>query len=312
MHFSIVKINPEDANPSHGFDDAIFPLYYALAALGFEVELRFNTVNPASRNIIFGSCIAPRRVSRMIPPGSIIFNLEQIGVEGSKWVGEHYLAHLRSFTVWDYSPANIAALRAAGVNDALHVPLGYVPEMTRLKPCAAPPGEKPVDALFYGLMTERRHQLVQRFLGAGIHTLVSQEAFGNLRDRLLARSRLVLNIHQFLPARLEVVRLGYVWANKRPVLSEKRSDTYVPDYLAGACAFAEYEDMPEAAAKLLADRASLDKQAENGFRAFSSRPMAESLRLVVGKRSHSFSPPEAGLLNDDCYLKPCREWLING
>lgn len=306
MHFSIVKINPEDANPSHGFDDAIFPLYHALSSLGFEVEILFNRTNPASRNIVFGSCIAPRRVSRMLPEGSIIFNLEQLGVEGSKWVGEHYLTHLRSFTVWDYSAANIAELHKAGVREAVHVPLGYVPEMSRLK--EGFPTD--VDALFYGLVTERRHELIQRFLAAKIHTLVSQEAFGNLRDRLLAHSRLVLNIHQFLPARLELVRLGYVWANKKPVLSEKRNDTFIPDHLADACAYAAYDDMPDAAARLLADDARLARQAEAGFKAFSSRPMAADLEKIVGRRAHAFAPREPELLSEAYYARPVPEWLI--
>ena len=306
MHFSIVKINPEDALPSHGFDDAIFPLYYALASLGFEVEILFNRVNTESRNIVFGSCIAPRRVSRMLPPGSIVFNLEQLGVQGSKWVGEHYLAHLRTFTVWDYSAANIAALREAGVADAVHVPLGYVPEMTRLKADFL----TDVDALFYGLITDRRHELIQRLLAAKIHTLVSQEAFGSLRDRLLAHSRLVLNIHQFLPARLEVVRLSYAWANKKPVLSEKRNDTFIPEHLAEACVFSPYDDIPEAAASLLADKARLSKQGETGFRAFSSRLMTDELEKIVGRRAHAFAPPAAALQNEDYYIRPVREWLI--
>lgn len=306
MHFSIVKINPEDANPSHGFDDAIFPLYYALADLGFEVEILFNRFNPKSRNIVFASCIAPRRVNRMLPPGSIIFNLEQFGVAGSKWCNEHYLAHLRSFTVWDYSAANVEWLKNAGIPDVQHVPLGYVPQMTRLNPCYP----TDIDALFYGLVTDRRHELVRKFLAAGINTLVSQEAFGNLRDKLLAHSRLVLNIHQFLPARLEVVRLGYVWANRKPVLSEIREDTDIPEHLLEACEFAAYEDMPGAAKGLLADNERLKRRAESGFRAFSARPMAESLKKLVGKRQHSFCPPEIKLQNQGYYLAPVPEWLI--
>lgn len=308
MHFSIVKMNPPDANPSHGFDDAIFPLYYALAELGFEVEILFNRFNPKSRNIVFGSCIAPRRINRMLPPGSIIFNLEQLGVEGSKWCNEHYLAHLRSFTVWDYSAANIAALCAAGVTDVQHVPLGYVAQMSRLK--AGYPAD--VDVLFYGLLTERRHELIQNFLAAGINTLVSQEAFSDLRDRVLAHSQLVLNIHQFLPAQLEVVRLGYLWANRKPVLSEWRADTDIPEHLLEACAFSAYEDMPEAALSLLSDSARLQRQAKAGFTAFSARPMALELVKVVGRRAHSFYPHEGVLRAQEYYERPVQEWLVRG
>ncbi|MDR0826899.1 MAG: hypothetical protein LBN33_03350 [Desulfovibrio sp.] len=230
MHFSLVKLNPPESQPSHGFDDVILPLFHALSRLGYKAEILFNRVNPKSRNIVFGSCISPARAGRMLPPGSIIFNLEQISPD-SKWCNAQYLAQLRAFSVWDYSGANIDALRRHGVRDLTHVPLAYVPEMTRLKP------EYPqdVDALFYGLITERRDVAIRALHGAGVHILASQDAFGDLRDKLLAHSRLVLNIHHFVPARLEIVRLGYVWANKKAVVSERGADTEVPAHLEEAC-----------------------------------------------------------------------------
>ncbi|MDL2306904.1 hypothetical protein LJC48_02575 [Desulfovibrio sp. OttesenSCG-928-C06] len=278
MHFSIVKINPPDAPPAHGFDDAIFPLFYALRRLGYRIEILLNRVNPASRNIIFGSCMSPRPTGRMLPPGSIVFNLEQINRE-SKWCNANYLTHLGDYQVWDYSPANVSDLRDIGIK-ATHVPLGYVPEMTRLGSDITPQ----TDLLFYGLITERRQQLLDALLKRGIKLLATQEAFGNLRDSLLAGSRLVLNLHNYTPARLEVVRLGYVWANQRPVLSEREAGTEVPEHLEEACFFAAADELPDMAAKLLKDEHLLGQQAEKGFRAYSSRPMEEDLARIVGRR----------------------------
>ena len=308
MHFSLVKMNPEGTPPSHGFDDAILPLYYALRHLGYQAEILFNRVNPASRNIVFGSRIAPRRIGRRLPASSIIFNLEQLNRD-SKWCNKDYLAHLGDFQVWDYSLENIRFLAELGIAGAAHVPIGYVPEMTRLRPGYP----EDVDLVFYGLITQRRDALIRRLVSDGIRVLASQEAFGDLRDKLLAHSRLVLNIHQFLPARLEVVRLGYVWANKKPVLSEWREDSGMPDHLREACFFAEYADIPEAAARLLQDRPRLDRQAEKGFQAFASKPMSESLRRVVGKRNHAQPPAvrkESALPLRPYHARPVREWLI--
>lgn len=285
MHFSLVKINPEDAQPSHGFDDVILPLYYALQRLGYRTEILFNRANPVSRNIVFGSCIAPRRVGRELPAGSIIFNLEQLTPD-SKWCNPNYLAHLRDYTVWDYSPRNIGYLAELGIK-AAHLPLGYVPEMTRMADLAAPGAGMKNGLLFYGLVTERRDLMLRRLVAEGLPVLASQDAFGDLRDKLLLASRLVLNLHNYLPARLEVARLGYVWANKKPVLSETRPDTEVPGYLAEACCFVEYEDIPDAAARLLSSQAELDKQAERGFKAFASRPLTEGLEKLVGRRAHA-------------------------
>ncbi|MDL2267736.1 hypothetical protein LJC46_07100 [Desulfovibrio sp. OttesenSCG-928-G15] len=312
MHFSLVKYNPENTPPSHGFDDAIFPLYYALQNLGYTVEILFNRCNPKSRNIIFGSCIAPRKIGRQIPRKSIIFNLEQMN-EGSKWCNKDYLVHLNDYAVWDYSLVNVNGLQALGISGVTHTPLGYVPQMTRL----APEYPAEVDAVFYGLLTERRDALIRRMVHAGNRVLASQEAFGDLRDKLLATAKVVLNIHQFLPARLEVVRLGYVWANRRPVLSEYRQDGEIPDHLREACCFATYDNLPDELNRLLADKAALQKLATDGFTAFSSQPMTSSLEKIIGRRTGPAqkapikSPPPYPLLQNRPYLQaPAHEWLI--
>ena len=301
MHFTLVKINPENANPSHGFDDVILPFYCALRRLGFDVEILFNRVNGKSRNIVFGSCIAPRRTGRMLPRGSIVFNLEQI-VPDNRWANPEYLAHLRGFYVWDYSPANTRELRLAGIASATCVPLGYVPEMTRL----AQGCPEDVAALFYGLVSDRRHTLLQRLLREGVRVLCPSGAFGDLRDKLLARSGLVLNIHNVVPARLEVARLGYVWANKKAVLSEAGEGDEIPDDLREACVFAAYADFPETAARLLADKNRRERQAAAGFRAFAARPLTRTLEGIVGRRVYpAFTV--AGRA-----IAPFREWLITG
>ncbi|MDR2572856.1 MAG: hypothetical protein LBC94_00690 [Desulfovibrio sp.] len=297
MHFSLVKLNPADAHPSHGFDDVILPLYYALRRLGFEAEILFNRVNAHSRNIVFGSCIAPRRASRMLPRGSIVFNLEQI-VAGNAWANPDYLTHLRGFEVWDYSAANTLALREAGIASAACVPPGYVPEMTRL----AQNVPLDVEALFYGFVSDRRHVIIRRLLGLGVAALCPREAFGDLRDKLLARTRLVLNIHNIAPARLETVRLGYAWANKKAVLSEECVGDEIPDDLREACVFASYEDFPEATARLLSNGGELQRQAEAGFRAFAARPLARTLEKLVGRRAHALCGGPGP--------SPLREWLI--
>ena len=296
MHFSLVKMNPPDASPSHGFDDVILPLYFALRRLGFDTEIRFNSCNEKSRNIVFGSCIAPRRIGRTLPKGSILFNLEQINHE-SKWCNNDYLTHLHDFTVWDYSEANVTALGTLGIDNCAHVPFGYVPEMTRVRHSPTPD----VDMLFYGLITERRQQLVSRLFSEGVHILATQEAFGHMRDALLARTRLLLNIHQFLPARLEIVRLGYVWANGVAVLSEQRHDTEIPDYLRDACIFADFDDICGMAKTLLAQPGQREAQAKRGFRAFASYPLTESLERVVGKRVRGVAPLQTAFID---------EWLV--
>ena len=305
MHFSLVRFNPADGPPSHGLDDVILPLFYALKSLGYRTEIRLDSVNPRSRNIVFGSCLAPRKIGRMLPPGSIVFNLEQLGGD-SKWMNRDYQAHLREFPVWDYSAANMAVLEGLGAR-AAHVPPGYVPEMTRLRRDCP----RDVDVLFYGLINDRRHAIIKALHDAGLKVLATQEAFGNLRDALLARARLVLNVHYYLPAKLEMVRLGYVFANCRAVASERRPDTEIPPGLEEACAFYDYEDLVDGVRELLADEQAREKQEDAAFAVFAARPLARTLEGLVGRRA----APAGGLAGSaegGVEGPSLQEWLITG
>ena len=292
MHFTLLKINPPDTAPSHGFDDVMLPLFFAFRRLGFSVELRINKPNPSAINIVFGSCIAPRRTGRLLPRNSIIYNLEQFST-GSQWNNRDYLAHLRNFTVWDYSERNIPFLQDAGVTRAIHVPLGYVPEMTRIRGVATPD----IDVLFYGLVNERRHLILRSLLERGIRVLAAQNAFWAVRDALIARARIVLNIHYYLPASLEVARLGYLWANRKAVLCERNADSGYPDWAGDACAYYPYEKLVDGAEDLLGREEGLIAQAQAGFTAFSGRSLTCILAKIIGRRGKGEIPeqPEAFL-----------------
>ena len=303
MHFSLVKISHPDV-PTHGFDDAMLPMFHALRRLGFSVEIRINEPNPLSRNIVFGSCTAPRKVGRILPANSIIVNLEQM-VPGSLWMNNNYLSHLHDFTVWEYSESNLEVLHRQGITGAVLVPLGYVPEMTRLRTDFP----EDIDVLFYGLVNGRRADLLSSLEKRGIRTYIAGgNTFGFARDRLIARAKIILNIHFIVPARLELVRLGYIWANKKAVVSERHEQTEVPEYLENACAYAVYEELEERVCALLADNAARKQQAEKGLELFAAKRLDESLKKVVGNRvfaagGHSLSESSEGYGNEAGSLK---------
>ena len=282
MHFSLVKLKVGGGgNAMDLFDDAILPVYYALKRLGFAVETRINEINPHSRNIIFGSHYFPEEVSAAVPRNSVVFNLEQL-TAGSHWANKSsYMRLLEIFDVWDYSPGNVAFLQGAlGFSNVVCVRLGYVPEMTRLdRSCP-----QDVDVLFYGGLNDRRNAVLQKLAAAGVNPVILQRVYGAARDAWIVRSKIILNIHYRRPANLETVRLGYLWANKKTVISEFGPDTERAPELADACRYCVYDDLAEAAVELLADAGAREKQAEAGFAAFSSMPLTEALKPVVGSR----------------------------
>lgn len=283
MHFSLVKIIPEGAFSSNCFDDIILPLFYSFERLGFKVENLTNSLNPQSVNILFGTCLVPA-IHENLPSNSIIFNLEQITSPSCRWHNSKYTKDLNSYTVWDYSHRNVQYMqKTLGLVDAVHVPLGYVPEMTRLSRTFP----QDIDVLFYGTINERRKTILDELAVSGASLGILQSGYGVERDHAIARSRIVLNVHHYVPATLELPRLGYLWANSRTVVSELRPETEMFEGLEKACAYVPYENIVSAVTSLLRSKASRTQQAEAGFAAFSQRKQEDLLEALVGRKNFS-------------------------
>ena len=301
MHFSLVLLDKPNGDLVKAFDDVILPVYFALRRLGYEAEILRHQANPNSRNLIFGAAVNPGLGGLDFPPDSVLINLEQLSAANSNWGGQDYLDCLKRFEVWDYSPRNIEHLRAAGL-EAAFLQLGYVPEMTRLARGRAA-GH---DVLFYGLASPRRQAVLDELKSGGAR--INQPpptTFGRDRDLAIADSRLYLNIHHYLPATLEVVRLGYLWANHMPVVSELRPDTELYPGLEEACLYSPYENLAGQTRELLADEARLQAQARAGFEAFQALSLEKSLENLVGRRAGAVRPvefhePRPRIINAGC------------
>ncbi|MGL4208038.1 MAG: hypothetical protein ACRCTY_01485 [Candidatus Adiutrix sp.] len=280
MHFSLVVISTPHMPNVRCFDDVVLPMYYALRRLGYEVEMRQGSLNPAAINICFGSNYDP--LGRFVPllPESIIMNLEQLSSPAYPWhKKDDYFNLLSRFKLWDFSHKNIELLASKSIS-AEFLPLGFVPEMQRLRPCD---GET-IDVLFYGALTPRRHSILSELRGCGLKVAPLTCAYGLIRDQAIFSAKIFLNIHHSVPASLEVVRLAYVLANGRAVVSELNDDTdYYPE-LKGACLFAPYEDLVKSTRMLIDDEMLRRKQAASGFEIFSNLDFCASLENLVGRR----------------------------
>ncbi|MDR2604130.1 MAG: class I SAM-dependent methyltransferase [Desulfovibrio sp.] len=282
MHFNLVKIVQEGAQSPH-FDDVILPLYYALCRLGYNVKVSVNFINTLSINILFGTCNIPGFLDEHLPANTIIFNLEQISSNNNPWSNTKYIEHLRRFTVWDYSRRNAGFLRKSmGLENVMEVRLGYVPEMTRLA-CDYP---QDIDVLFYGAVNERRGHTLDALKEAGLRTVVLTDAYGLERDHFIARSRCVLNVHFYTPATLEIARLGYLWANRKAVVSERQKTTEIDSGLEESCRFCLYDDLVAATCEIARSKTAGTRQGEAGYAAFTALRQEDFLEAVVGRRTH--------------------------
>ncbi len=254
----IAVINATPLSNPHGaaFAEVQECLAAAIRDLGHKcVEYRPYIVRKAL-NIVLGG----QFLSGPIPDDTIIFNLEQ---HGSPWMTAGYLNLLRTHRVWDYSATNIEQLRALGVERIEHVPLGYHQCLTRIEPA-----REDVDVLFYGSMNTRRNAVLNQLTERGLKAVNVFGWYGRDRDALIASSKIVLNMHFYPSSVFESVRVSYLLANKRCVVSERGND----DDFEGGVAFADYIGLAERCHQLVRDDAERARIAAAGFEIMRARP----------------------------------------
>ena len=272
MRFAVVTPDPAQWVHVRAFDEVADAVQAGLIELGHSCERSFGRAPESCTAIHFGAHLLPPEAR--LAPGAVLFNLEQI-VRGALWLTGDYLERLRRHRVWDYSARNVAALTQMGVRDAAHVPLGHATALERI-----PSAEEDIDVLFYGIYNERRLSLLRRLAARGWKVHCVNGVYGGERDALIARSRIVLNLHFYGESRLEVARCFYLLANGRFVLSEESPDTGETGLAAGM-AFAPYDKIEEACAWYLerpAERAAL---AQVGRELLRKRPQSVLLAPVV-------------------------------
>ena len=290
MRIKLVKCVPANIMRGRVFDDVALPFFYALSRLGHQVEITNNALDATALNIVFGANIDPLIPWLKDGPRCVIVNLEQFRLEGGRWAGdEDYLALLAANEVWDYSESNVEFLKDRLGRSAAYFRFGYVPEMSRIRPNH----DGGLDVLFYGALNDRRAHILAGLDRAGARVRWVDDAYGLQRDRVLYDSKVVVNIHSGRGANLEIVRLGYLMANRKAVASEFNHDTERYSGLETACAFFPYEELVEGTLELLKSEERRRQQAEAGFAAFSAFSLTDSLRELLGRRcfpAGEFSP----------------------
>jgi hypothetical protein len=277
VRFAVVIIAPAQFGHWRAFEEVAETLQAALQELGHDVVRTQNEFPRDRLSVVLGANLLPIFGGIAPPDGAILFNLEQVA-DGSPWWNPQYLLLLGRHPVWDYSRANIARLAALGVAHAQHVPLGYVPQLTRI--AAAP---KDIDVLFYGVGNERRERVLGELRARGIGLQAVNGVYGAARDALIARSCIVLNMHVYPSKLFEIVRVGYLLANRAFVVSEVSTEPEIEQELDGGYAVSTYEGLCAACLRYLRDDKARERIAARGFELFSARRQSDLLAPALAR-----------------------------
>lgn len=275
--FQVVLIQPDGYPHVAAFSEVIETVVWGLRSLGAEVTFAVNRLCvPGPTPILFGANLLQPHEVDLLPPETIIYNLEQVS-ESSPWCTPHYLSALHRCRVWDYSPRNISALARTGIANLVHVPIGYVPQLTRIQPAAV----EDIDVLFYGSINERRSKVITQLRHLGLNAHAVFGVYGQARDELISRSKLVINVHYYETSIFELVRVSYLLANRKAVVAERRAGTEIVPELMGAVKFSSYDQLAAACAELAHDDNARRNLSERGFRIMSHRHEANYLSSAI-------------------------------
>lgn len=284
----ILTVKPQGYAHSETFAELAETLRDAFLDLGTEACLTDNRFDPEAVNLILGWHLLDPAAERDLPPRCILYNLEQMD-ERNRPMLERLKRLAGRCEIWDYSRRNIDLLHQAGFPGSIqHVPIGVMPGLTRIQAAL----DQDIDVLFYGSVNNRRKHVLEALRAAGLRVHVAFGVYGAERDALIARAKVVLNLHYYDSSIFEMVRVSYLWANRKAVVAECHAATDLEPGLDEAARFVPYDRLIEACLDLVADAPARKALEVRGHEIMSARREADILRRVLAGEAEV--PPPAG------------------
>lgn len=280
MRFHCCLVHPPDRPHVAAFAEMIECVHDGLIALGHHVTMAENAWEAEAVNIFFGAHhLAQIGFPRdHLPRYVILYNFEP-QQPGIFWDRYEVVQWFAQYPVWDYSLANAAYRNQhAWPGRWYTVPIGYTPRWTRIHQLN--PSDR--DVLFYGSLTDRRIVALDSLDRHGLAVQTLFGVYGSERDAWIARSRLVLNLHQVAGAPFEAVRVAYLLANRCAVVAEgdPAQDEDAQPWAEGL-AWTTYDDISGTCQGLLADGLARHQLAEQGYQLMQQRSEARYLEQVL-------------------------------
>ncbi|HEX7323120.1 MAG TPA: hypothetical protein VF299_09365, partial [Mycobacterium sp.] len=286
MRFAVAIVSPPDHHDISGgaFYEVAEALHYALLTLGHDSVLTNRLDFDKRRTIVLGGNLLVQYALRP-PKDPIFYNLEQLGDDLPWMTMPEFVDLFRRYPTWDYSQANVEYLAALGLPRPTYVPIGYVPELTRIAPAT-----EDIDVLFYGALNGRRYAILRELCDRGLRVKWLPGTYGASRDAWIARSKIVLNLHYFEAKIFAIVRVSYLLANRRAVVSEHSADPTLERDLQSGIAFADYNELVDRCVELVGDERARRELAERGYQTFSARDQVailhDALSADLGVAGH--------------------------
>ncbi|MGA3065342.1 MAG: hypothetical protein ABSF29_00690 [Tepidisphaeraceae bacterium] len=281
MHFHLVQI--VSSKPNHhgllGYREVIESIQWGLQALGHQVTTETNAMDLTAINIVFGIQMVSQEQLLALPDNTIIYNLEQFARSTPEDQRPQVAVVAKRFQVWDYTVENVANWEnLQPTHRPVHVPIGYAPILARIPARENPP----IDVLFYGIPSIPRMETFYQICRKGMHAMFVCGLYGKDRDEMIERSKIVLNLNQYDQTRVfEIVRVSYLLANAKAVVSDLHPNTLVEPDMMDAVEFASTDKIADACWRLISDNSARRELEQKGRAIFQKRDIRQILARAI-------------------------------
>lgn len=268
------------------FMDHVKSIAGALRSLGHEVSYTPSTVEEVLAECRVGARLIMWGANRLVedaannsfmPADTIIFQTEQVSaIDKPEFFVQNWI-RLKSMIVWDYSITNVDSLKGLGITSAVHCPLGYHPSMETIKPAY-----EDIDVLFYGSSGGARRDILNALDETNLNVVRAFNVYGEARDALIARSKVVINLHFYQSGVFEIFRCSHLFANRKCVVNEAGGrDAQLESLAEASTSYVSRDALVDECRRLVGDDKARREQAERGYEAFKKIDMIENVRLAL-------------------------------
>jgi hypothetical protein len=247
------------------------------------------TFDPQCLNIVMPAVLFPTDALDQIPRATVFYNTEDLEYQPpAKQAGIIEILR-RGFPMWDYSRKNLGWYGAQGFPDHVrHVPLGYAGRLERV--ISRPWEQRPIDVLFYGRLTQRRVDILSRLMATGLTVGTFANVFGEFRNDLISRAKLVLNVPAMASFVAECPRVTFCAINRKVCVSELPAYPLAPAWRE-AVTFVPFDEIVATCEALARDRDAVLDGEVRAYQAIRSLPVSASLQAAVAEMPRSAAAP---------------------
>lgn len=266
---------------SEAFRETVEAIARDAWAADVDYTISENYIDESRNNIILGAHLACLQENKLIETlrNTTIINLERLNYFGETWGAQafkNYCEILKENKIVDYCQTNNRVLQETLNKEAEFLYRPWHDQRWQKIPNTV---TKEHDICIIGSETDRRKEIISKLKERGLKVEARTDLFSTERDQILAKSKIILNIHAYENSQdIELWRMNYLASNGLYILSENSRFEEGEIEIERQINQAPFEQLAEKAVELV-------KQYEQGQANQRGNQLRETVRGIQSKSS---------------------------